>query len=166
VYYESVFRALNKFDVHYVVAGGIAVVLHGVVRLTADLDLIIDLAPENVKKFSEAMESLGYRPKVPVKAVEFGDPEKRKEWIEKKGMRVFSFFHPKKQMELVDVFVNGLIPFPELHAERMIITAARLKIPIISIKHLKKLKKIAGRPQDLADIRSLNNLEALEREKR
>ncbi|MCX6353966.1 MAG: hypothetical protein NTZ78_03545 [Candidatus Aureabacteria bacterium] len=164
MYYESVFRALNEFDVRYVVAGGIAVVLHGVVRLTADLDLIIDLAPENVKKFSEAMENLGYRPKVPVKAVEFGDPEKRKEWIEKKGMRVFSFFHPKKQMELVDVFVNELIPFPELHAERMIITAARLKIPVISIKHLKKLKKIAGRPQDLADIRSLNNLEALERE--
>lgn len=38
MYYEDVFRGFQKHKVKYVVVGGVAVVLHGVVRLTADLD--------------------------------------------------------------------------------------------------------------------------------
>jgi hypothetical protein len=39
--YEKVFKALNKARVKYVIAGGVAVVLHGFMRLTNDLDLIV-----------------------------------------------------------------------------------------------------------------------------
>lgn len=164
MYYESVFRKLNEFHVRYVVAGGIAVVLHGVVRFTADLDIIIDLDAENVDKFARAMAEMEYRPKVPVKAEELGDPSKRKMWIEQKGMQVFSFFHPQKQLELIDVFVNEVMPFSELYAERKIVEADHIPIPIVSIKHLRILKKIAGRPQDLSDIRSLDSLLDIEKE--
>ncbi len=38
------------------------------------------------------------------------------------------------------------------------IEAGGVNIPVISIVDLKKLKKAAGRPQDLADIESLDNL--------
>jgi hypothetical protein len=41
--YEEIFRALNAKKVKYVVVGGVGLVLHGVVRLTADLDLIVRL---------------------------------------------------------------------------------------------------------------------------
>ena len=43
--FERVFRLLDEHDVRYVVVGGIAVILHGTPRLTADLDIIIDLEP-------------------------------------------------------------------------------------------------------------------------
>ncbi|NUO09217.1 MAG: hypothetical protein HUU08_11145 [Candidatus Brocadia sp.] len=41
MFYESIFDKLNKSHIDYIVVGGVALVLHGVVRLTADLDLII-----------------------------------------------------------------------------------------------------------------------------
>jgi hypothetical protein len=34
MYYEEIFRSLNKGRVKYAVVGGVAVVLHGIVRLT------------------------------------------------------------------------------------------------------------------------------------
>ena len=51
MFYEDVFRALNKGKVRYAVAGGVAVVLHGYIRFTADLDLIIHLEEKNIDKF-------------------------------------------------------------------------------------------------------------------
>jgi len=42
VLYEDLFRKLEEEQVRYVVAGGVAMVLHGVIRFTADLDLIVD----------------------------------------------------------------------------------------------------------------------------
>jgi hypothetical protein len=164
MYYREIFERLNQDHVQYVVAGGIALVLHGVVRLTADLDIIVDLSPDNVKRFIEAMEALGYRPKVPVKAMEFAVPENRQEWIEKKGMKVFTFYHPSRFEELIDVFVREPVPFVDLDREKKEVVAGGVTIPIVSIRHLKEMKIAAGRTQDLADVESLNNLEEILRE--
>ena len=41
--YEPLFRALNASGTRYVVVGGVATVLHGYARFTADVDLILDL---------------------------------------------------------------------------------------------------------------------------
>lgn len=46
--YEEVFRALNKAKIDYVVCGGLAVILYGYTRLTADLDLIVGLEKEKI----------------------------------------------------------------------------------------------------------------------
>lgn len=164
MYYREIFERLNLDQVRYVVAGGIALVLHGVVRLTADLDIIVDLSPENVKRFIITIERLGYRPKIPVRAMDFALPEKREEWVEKKGMKVFTFYHPSKNEELIDVFVREPVPFAELDREKKEVVADGIAIPIASIRHLKEMKRAAGRTQDLADIRSLNNLEEILRE--
>ena len=41
--YRPLFRELNASGTRYVVVGGVATVLHGYTRLTADVDLMIDL---------------------------------------------------------------------------------------------------------------------------
>ncbi len=41
--YEPVLAALDAAGVRFVVVGGVAVVLHGHPRMTADLDLVVDL---------------------------------------------------------------------------------------------------------------------------
>jgi uncharacterized protein (DUF1330 family) len=56
MYYLEVFSSLNKFGVRYLVVGGVALVLHGVLRLTADLDLVVDLAEDNLVKFLKALK--------------------------------------------------------------------------------------------------------------
>ena len=47
---EALFKALNEGHVRYLVAGGLAVVAHGYLRLTADIDLMLDMDPGNLKK--------------------------------------------------------------------------------------------------------------------
>jgi hypothetical protein len=46
--YLPLFQALNESGARYVVVGGLATVLHGCSRLTADVDLVIDLDPSAV----------------------------------------------------------------------------------------------------------------------
>jgi len=163
MFYEEVFRELNKNKIKYVVAGGVAVVLHGVIRMTADVDLFVGLSEKNLLKFVEVLSGMGYRPKIPVKALDFVDASKREKWRKEKGMQVFSFFHLTRGYDLIDVFVYEPIKFNRAYKERKIINAKGLKIPIVSLKHLKELKRLSGRPQDLSDIKALEEIERLRR---
>jgi len=45
---EGILDALNRAHVRYLIVGGVAVVLHGYLRTTAALDLIIQLDRDNV----------------------------------------------------------------------------------------------------------------------
>ncbi len=168
MYYEDIFRTLNRRRVKYVVVGGVAVVLHGIVRLTVDLDLMIDLEKENAERFLEALSSLGYVPKAPVNPIDFADREKRESWKTKKNMIVFSFYNSKKPFEEVDVFVYNPIEFNGVYQKRKVYKVEGVSIPVASLEDLKTLKKISGRKQDTADIESLEALEELlhEKEKR
>jgi hypothetical protein len=56
---EGLFRSFEKHDVHYVVIGGIAAVLHGVPRATFDLDLLIEATPENARRLLGALLEAG-----------------------------------------------------------------------------------------------------------
>jgi hypothetical protein len=89
----------------------VALVLHGVVRFTADLDLIVDLEPENLKRFIRTMTELGYGPRNPVKAEGLLDQATRAQWHREKGMEVFSSHDASQPMTLIDVFIEEKIPF-------------------------------------------------------
>jgi uncharacterized protein (DUF1330 family) len=65
---ERVLAALERAGVRYLVVGGVAVVLHGFLRTTADLDLVIQLDPANVRRALDALTDLGYQPRAPVPA--------------------------------------------------------------------------------------------------
>ncbi|MDI6735645.1 MAG: hypothetical protein QME42_05555 [bacterium] len=158
MYYEDVFRELNSKKVRYLIVGGVAVVLHGVVRLTVDLDIFVDFSKKNIENFALCMKNLGYKPKLPVKIEELQDSEKRKMWIEEKGAKVFSFFHLTKHEEHLDIFIYEPIPFKDAYRKRKIVVAKDIEIPIISIDDLIKMKEIASREQDLADISALKDL--------
>lgn len=166
MFYENIFRVLNIYNVRYVVVGGVAVVLHGVVRLTMDLDLYVELSEDNLIKFVNALTSLGYGPKVPVNALDFVKASNRKTWKEEKGMKVFSFIHLDKPTELIDVFVDEFMDYGEVDKEKKIMSADGIEIPVVSIKHLKELKRLAGREQDLKDIQALDAVERLREAKR
>jgi len=161
MYYESLISALNRNKVKYAVAGGVAVVLYGFNRLTVDIDLIVELSRENLKKFFDTLYKLDYRPKVPVSREDFINKRKRQEWIKKKGMIVFSFFHLKDHLQLVDMFVTEPIKFPQIEKKLESIKVGNLIVPTLSIEHLKKLKILAGRPQDIIDLRNLEEIEEI-----
>ncbi len=74
---EQVLAGLNVAGVRYLIVGGVAAVLHGHLRTTADLDLVVALDPANALRAVRALEGLGFKPRVPVSAVRFADANAR-----------------------------------------------------------------------------------------
>ena len=70
------FCTLVDGGVDFVVAGGVAMVLHGVERMTLDLDIAVSLESANLHRFLHAMEQLALVPRAPVPASIILDPEK------------------------------------------------------------------------------------------
>jgi Aminoglycoside-2''-adenylyltransferase len=54
----AVCRALNRVGARYVLIGGFAVILHGFVRATKDIDLLVDSSEANVQALKEALAVL------------------------------------------------------------------------------------------------------------
>jgi predicted nucleotidyltransferase len=160
--YEPIFKILNAAGVRYVVVGGVATLLHGYARLTADVDLAVDLAPQEALKMIRALVDKGFRPQVPVSAETFADQAVREEWFQAKHMRAFSLVDPTNPMRVVDVLLKPEVPFEELLVRSQEGFVGETRVRVASLDDLITLKRCAGRPQDLADI---EKLEAIRRRK-
>ena len=51
-------RELNACGARYLVVGGFAIIHHGFIRATEDIDIVLDGAPENQRRVKEALKSL------------------------------------------------------------------------------------------------------------
>lgn len=157
--FEAIARALNAADVPFIVVGGLAVNAHGYGRLTWDVDVVVRLRTDTIQRMFEALASLGYRPRVPVTAEGFGDPDQRARWISEKGMTVLNFHSDRHRETPVDVFVTEPFDFEEEYQQAIVEEMAPdVPVRILRLAALVKLKREAGRPQDLADIDELRLL--------
>ena len=86
----TVLAEFQERNIRYVLVGGLAVLLHGVDRLTADVDLVVDLAPEQAIKAVEALLAMGFKSSAPVDVRQFADAAVRKRWQTESGMLVLS----------------------------------------------------------------------------
>jgi hypothetical protein len=93
---HEIFKVLNEADVRYIVAGGLAVIAHGFIRLKGDVELIIDLERENLLAGLTALEGIGYVPRLPVTGEQFCDSNLRKSWMLEKNMLVFPLWKPSQ----------------------------------------------------------------------
>ena len=155
---ETVLTALNAAHVRYLIAGGVAVVLHGHLRATADLDLIVQLSPENALDAVRALESLDFRPIAPVPAAMFADVEARRNWVEDKGMTVFGLWSDRFPGLEVDLFASEPLDFDAAYARAVRVQLSTTFATVVGLEDLVALKKAAGRPVDLADIDALRAL--------
>ena len=155
---RSIMEALEGGGVRFLVAGGLAVNAHGLLRFTADVDIVVQLAPENVRRTFTALGTLGYRPIVPVTADGFADPSTRSGWIRDKGIRVLSFRSDEHKTVTVDVFVEEPFLFDQEYerALKKELTGGTT-VRFVSLGTLLRMKTEAGRPQDLADIEQLQH---------
>ena len=153
---EAVVDALNGANVRYLVVGGLAVVAHGHVRFTADLDLILDLREPNLRRAMTALGSLGYKPRAPVLIEHFADAETRAGWVRDKGLTVFSLYSDLHPATEVDVFVDDPLGFDDayLRAVRLEV-APGIEATFVALDDLIRLKRAAGRAEDLLDIERL-----------
>lgn len=66
----TVVQSLNQHKVRYAVVGGYAVALHGAIRGTVDIDLVIGLEQAEFSRLQKAMEAIGLVSRLPVTAEE------------------------------------------------------------------------------------------------
>src|SRR3989338_7939169 len=111
IIYEKLLRELYKNKVKYLVVGGWAVNLHGYDRITGDLDIILLLDDENLKKFLKVVNKLGLRPRLPVKADDFANAQLRREWIKHKNMKAFAFYDPQNDADRIDAVIDHPVNF-------------------------------------------------------
>ncbi len=157
-FFEEFFESLNAHDVRYIVVGGLAVVLHGHPRMTADIDLVVDLDPKAAELAIRTLTGMGLHPRVPVEPEAFADAGQRQRWIDERGMMVFNLYDPKDPLRSVDLFVEPPIPFDELWSRSKLISLSSIDVRVASIEDLIEMKQSTGRSQDSTDIEALEAL--------
>lgn len=156
---QTLFRALHERGVRYLVAGGLAVVAHGYVRFTADVDLVLAPEADNLRAALDVLRTLDYRPRAPVDLDGFLDPEMRASWVREKGMMVFSLYSPRHPATELDIFVETPFDFPTAYARREIQEIeAGIPITFVGLDDLLEMKRRAGRTQDVLDIEHLSGI--------
>jgi hypothetical protein len=108
---EQVLSTLTEAKVRYLVVGGVAVVLHGHLRTTLDLDLVLHLERDNLERALAAFSDLGFQPRVPVPLRSFADPMTRDAWAREKNMTVFSLWHPDHPGFAIDLLIQEPFDF-------------------------------------------------------
>ena len=157
--FEKVFRLLSEHEIRYVIVGGIAVILHGSPRLTADLDIIIDLDPLNARQAIEVLQRAGFMAEIPVDIREFADKEIRRGWISEKNMKALSLHDHEMPPTVIDILADSPIAFEDLYQRAKRISLDELTLRIASIPDLIELKRLSGRPEDLRDIAELEKID-------
>ncbi len=158
VFYEDVLKTLLDRGIRFVIVGGTATVLRGVPRMTADLDLVVELTAPNVDNLVVALNELGYCARPPVEPRLLADPAARASWLKDKGMMAFSFWHPKRPLDAVDILYAGRLSYAELAKRADVIPVGRLRLPVAASEDLITMKSGTGRPQDEADVDALRRL--------
>jgi hypothetical protein len=140
------------------------VVAHGLVRFTADIDLVLDPEPAALRRAIDALAGLGYRPRAPVELAEFAEPAKRERWIREKGLKVFSLFSSGHAATEVDLFVETPFDFEQAYARaQKFEVGPGLEGTFVGLADLIEMKRRAARPHDLQDAEGLESLRAPER---
>jgi len=163
---ETVVKALNDARVKYLIVGGVAVVAHGYERFTRDLDLVIGLEPENIMRGLRTLMKAGYAMRIPVTPEQFADPKQREEWRREKNMIVLQLWSDEHKRTPIDVFVYEPFDFEkELARAEWQPVFGKIAAPILCREALIRLKKTAGRTQDLADIEKLAKIDTLRKKR-
>lgn len=141
----QIIDSLDQHGVRYAVVGGYALALHGIVRATVDVDLVLNLKLKDFELAEQALGALGLQSRLPIRAQDV--IKMRQEYIENRNLLAWSFVDYKDPSRQVDVLINK--DLKDLSVD-MVAIGGR-KIRVASLKELLKMKTEAGRPQDLVD---------------
>jgi hypothetical protein len=151
---RELFSALARHTVDYVMIGDIAIQAYGGQRLTQGLDVAIAASTENIARLASALLDLDARILGP-------DGERSRSVPSASLLAASDQWHLITVHGPLDVLTlpAHLGSFGDMRARAHEIPLGDLSIPIAHRDDLLRMKRAAGRPQDLADVRLLESLD-------
>lgn len=153
MFYEEIIGKFNNAGLKYAIVGGMAVNLHGHIRMTADLDIILEMEDNNIAKAIAILKESGFVCKIPVDPMGLADSNTRSDWIKNKNMKALNFYRGTEEVDLV---VDSPVKYEE--ARKIIFAVKDTNYPAVSKEDLVKMKEVTGRYHDKEDIRKLKIL--------
>jgi len=148
----KVIEILESKNIEYAIAGGYAVALHGAVRGTVDIDLIIKLEKDTFLKIENAFEEIGLQSRLPIRGEEVFNF--REEYIKNRNLIAWNFININNPAESVDILLTEDLK----KTKTKTIKSGIKTLKVVSVNDLIKMKNKSSRPQDLEDIKSLRSL--------
>jgi predicted nucleotidyltransferase len=143
---KSLVQALNDAGVQFAVCGGLCLIIHGFVRATMDIDLLIP--SDQIEKALEVAKAVGFW--IPSGRMPFkpNSPQQMEIWRVSKA----------KGPDLLPLDLIIVTPVLEAVWEsRISVEFDGITCPIVSREGLIAMKRLAGRRQDLVDIERLQS---------
>ncbi len=95
---------LDKAGVRYAIVGGYAVALHGAVRGTMDVDIVINWDLGSLQKAVKALNEMGLVSSLPVGAEEVF--RFRDEYVQNRNLIAWNFYNPDDISQLADIIIT------------------------------------------------------------
>jgi hypothetical protein len=146
----DIVRAFERERVEYVLVGGVAVNLHGIVRATEDIDFFVRPDPDNVERLKAALRSLW----------DDEDIEKirAEDFITYPTLR----YGPPRDDVVVDILtrLGSAFRFEDLEAETLLVEGVPVRVA--TARTLVRMKARTFRPIDAADAAALRRIFRIE----
>jgi hypothetical protein len=143
---EAIFSALAKAQVDYVTVGGFAVMAHGVVRATVDVDIVPAPDRDNQERLAAALAELAAHP--------HGEPDTRVDAALLGREANMRFVSAAGQVDVLSAPQYRRL-FDDLRARAIVVDVDGITLTVASRNDLIRLKAGTGRDRDLLDIGDL-----------
>ena len=140
----AVIDCLDRARINYAICGGIAVIIHGYPRLTKDIDIMI--LSEDRERVGESMKKIGYDISSGIIPFDVGKETER---------QVFRITKIEGEDFLSLDFIMVSPFLEEVWQTREIQKLEKRNIVVVFREGLARMKRIAKRPQDIADLVNL-----------
>jgi hypothetical protein len=145
-------KKLRQNKVDFAVAGGYAVSLHGAVRGTLDVDLVVSWTESQLRQLESTLTALGLVSRLPITAKEVF--AFREEYLAKRNLVAWSFVNPNLRTELVDILLTTDLA----KLKTKTVKVQGVPVPIVALADLIEMKREADREQDRNDVAALEKL--------
>jgi len=139
--FKEFVQSLNDNHVRYLVIGGYAVAVHGYPRYTGDIDIWLEISPDNAANMVKSLEQFGFG-SLGLSAADFLVPD-----------QVVQLGYPPNRIDLITTPPG--VDFESCYASRVTLNIEAVTVDFIDLDNLRKSKQASGRPQDLADVENL-----------
>ncbi|MFX1517593.1 MAG: nucleotidyl transferase AbiEii/AbiGii toxin family protein [Promethearchaeota archaeon] len=158
MFYFELLKELFNRQIQYLIVGGLAVNLHGIPRVTQDIDIIILMTNSNIKKINSVLKELNYIPRLPINPEDLMNRGIVEIWIKDRNLKALSFYHKTDDYKGVDIVLVHPLDFEEAFKKRITKKIDNIEIYIVSIEDLIAMKVASGRGQDLSDVAMLEKV--------